>query len=67
MFGAGRYLSGFRETLMNWLNWGAAVFLLIAGVVSGVRFAKTRNKGHLFVAGCFLLAGGIFTYLAISK
>jgi hypothetical protein len=51
---------------MNWLYWGAAIFLLAAGVVSGVRFGRTQNKGHLFLAGCFLVAGGIFTYLALT-
>ena len=51
---------------MNWLYLGAAIFLIVPGVVSGVRFWRTQNKGHLFLAGCFLLAGGIFTYLALT-
>lgn len=49
-----------------WLHWVAGVFLLTAGAMSVVRFVRSKNKGHLFVAACFLVAGGIFIYLAMS-
>lgn len=52
---------------MNWLQWIAAVFLIFSGVISADRFRRSKNKGHLFIACCLLLAGGIFLYLAIKS
>jgi hypothetical protein len=51
---------------MEWLEWVAAIASGIAGVVSASWFVKSKNKGHLFLASCFLLSAVIFTYLAAT-
>ncbi len=44
----------------------AAVANGIAAIVSAAWYAKSKNAGHLFLMGCFLLSAAIFTYLAVT-
>jgi hypothetical protein len=62
-FGLSRFI---RESAMYWLQVTAAVAGAIATVVCFAWYAKSKNKGHLFMALCFLLEAGIFGYLALS-
>ena len=41
--------------LWDWLSVTGAVCGGIVAVVSFYRYAKTKNKGHLFLGCCFLL------------
>ena len=42
--------------MTDWLQWTAIVCSGIAAAVSFTWFAKSKNKGHLFLACCFLVA-----------
>jgi hypothetical protein len=55
-----------REGAMFWLQVTAAVAGGIATVVCFAWYAKSKNKGHLFMALCNLLVAGVFGYLALS-
>jgi len=49
-----------------WLQWTAAVFGGIAGVVNLGLYTRSKKKAFLFYAVTFLLMSGIFFYLAMT-
>jgi hypothetical protein len=50
---------------MEWFQVTAAVAGGIASAVNFTLYAKSKNKGHLFTALCFLLVAAVFGFLAL--
>ncbi len=53
--------------MVFWLEVAAATLFDIAGIVSLVRFLKSRNKGQLFLALVFFTASSLFYVAAFMN
>lgn len=50
----------------SWLRATASLFFCVAAVASFLRYGKSKSSRQLLISCAFLLAAGIFAYLALS-